>query len=125
MSIDAEITTLEQRRFAAMLEGDTEALRGLFHDDLGYGHSNGTRETKESLLAKISDGVLDYARIDHPISEILLSGDTAVVVGAMSASVRIAGNAVELNSSTISVWVRSGEAWQLLAFQPTPVAAAV
>ncbi|MCW2530318.1 MAG: hypothetical protein JWM76_5178 [Pseudonocardiales bacterium] len=106
-----------------MIAGDAETLGPLFHNSLGYGHSNASRETKASLLGKIAEGVLDYTRIDHPIREILLSGDTAVVVGSMAASLHIAGNPVELNSSTISVWVRSGVTWQLLAFQPTPIPA--
>ena len=120
----AALTALEDRRFAAMLAGDADALEPLLHDRLGYGHSNANRETKASLLEKIRGGVLDYSRIDHPISDILLSGDTAVVVGTMNASVLIAGNPVELNGSTISVWVRQGAGWQLLAFQPTPIPAA-
>ena len=120
----SEVTVLEEERFAAMLGGDAPTLERLLHDALGYGHSNAGRETKATFIAKIAGGVLDYTRIDHPITEILLSGDTAVVVGTMNASVRIAGKPVELNGSTISVWVRAGEGWQLLAFQPTPIPAA-
>ncbi len=120
----AAVTALENLRFEAMLAGDADALAPLLHDRLGYGHSSAARETRSSLLEKLRAGVLDYSRIDHPIADILLSGDTAVVVGTMTASVRIAGNPVELNGSTISVWVRQGESWRLLAFQPTPIPAA-
>ena len=80
---------LPQARFGYRM-GDATTLERLFHDKLSYGHSNASRETKSSLLTKIAAGVLDYGRIDHPISDILFSGDTAVVVGPMIASVRSA-----------------------------------
>jgi hypothetical protein len=115
------ITALENERFDAMLAADIPTLERLFHERMGYGHSNAARETRSSLLDKIASGALDYRRIEHPIAEVIVDGDTAVVVGEMHATVVLPETTLELAGSTISVWSRSNDEWRLLAFQPTPL----
>jgi hypothetical protein len=115
------ITALEDERFDAMLAADIPTLERLLHERIGYGHSNAARDTRSSLLGKIASGALDYRRIEHPISEVIVDGDTAVVVGTMRATVVLPDTTLELAGSTISVWSRSNDEWLLLAFQPTPL----
>jgi ketosteroid isomerase-like protein len=49
-------------------------------------------------------------------------GDIALAFGHMSADIVSHGVAKSLNNQTLSVWTKTGERWQLLAYQPTPVA---
>lgn len=113
---------LEDERYRAMLDGDIGRLEELCHDDLAYAHSNASRDTKASYLKKVADGVFKYHSIEHPVERITVVGDTAVVVGAMKADVDMAGVRKQIDNSSLAVWVRQGDTWRLLAYQPTPFA---
>jgi ketosteroid isomerase-like protein len=114
------IRELEDRRYQAMLDGDSLVLGELLADDLCYTHSNTARDTKETLLKKVADQVLRYTRIEHPEDRIIIAGDTAVVAGSMIAAVLVNGAPKQLDNSCLAVWTRASGRWQLLAYQPTP-----
>ena len=46
MSSDKEILALEDKRYAAMCDGDFAALEAMLHDELLYTHSSGLTDTK-------------------------------------------------------------------------------
>ena len=48
-----EIKALEDRRYRAMLDGDTAVLDELCSDDLIYTHSKGDHDDKRSYLHKV------------------------------------------------------------------------
>ncbi len=47
-----EIKALEERRYRAMLDGDTAVLDALFSDDLIYTHSKGDHDDKRAISTK-------------------------------------------------------------------------
>jgi uncharacterized protein (TIGR02246 family) len=114
------VRDLEERRYRAMADRDVAALDALLADELVYTHSSSARDSKSSYLEALRAGRLDYERIEHPEEEILVSGDTAVVVGRMQATVLVNGARRSLDSATLAVWVRRDGRWQLLAYQSTP-----
>ncbi|MFC9790350.1 nuclear transport factor 2 family protein [Rhodococcus sp. NPDC127528] len=116
----AEILALEDKRYQAVVEKDFAAFRSLCHPDLVYTHSNGARDSIESYMDKCATGFYVYHRIDHPVDDVLVVGDTAVVVGEMNASITAGGTDKELVNNSIAVWVNEDGAWLLLAYQPTP-----
>ena len=118
---EREVLDAEDARYDAMLAADTAALGALLDERLTYTHSGGTRDTRETLLRKIADGALVYREIAHPVEHLTIVGDTAVVAGKMIGSVVLDGAPLQLNNSTMSVWVRQQGTWQLLGFQPTPL----
>ena len=116
------ILQLEDARYRAVVDRDFDAFRRLCHPDLVYTHSDGTRDSLASYLQKCRSGFYTYSRIDHPVDEVIITGTTAVVVGRMQASITVGGVRKELFSNSIAVWTNTpGEAWQLLAYQPTPL----
>ncbi len=122
---DVEQTTnhlraLEGRRYEAVVSGDFDAFAALCHPELVYTHSNGERDSLESYLQKCRAGHYVYHRIEHPIENIIVVGDVAVVVGEMNADITAAGAAKRLENSAIGVWVREDDDWKFLAYQPTP-----
>jgi ketosteroid isomerase-like protein len=117
--IAAQISALEVRRYQAMTDGDADALDDLLSADLVYGHSDATRDTKQSYLDRIATGFFDYGPLSHPEAAIVVQGDCAIVAGDMRGEVQVAGQTRVLNSSALAVWVRENEKWVLLAFQPT------
>ena len=118
------ILQLESARYQAVIDRDFDAFRGLCHPDLVYTHSDSTRDSLESYLAKCRAGFYTYSRIEHPVEDVIIAGDTVVVVGRMHAGITAGGTPKELNNNSIAVWVRStGDSWLLLAYQPTPLPA--
>ena len=114
------ITELERRRFAAMVAGDFDDFAALCHLDLIYTHSTAVTDTLDSYLAKCRDGFFDYHRIDHPITKVVVAGDVGLVLGEMNADLTIGGARKQLRNSSLAVWVRAGESWKLIGYQPTP-----
>ncbi len=110
----------ENARYAAAIAADEQAFRRLAHPALTYAHSDGRRDTLDEYLTKLTTGALNYHAIDHPVTDVVISGDTAVVVGHMRAELTVGGRTKTLNNSCIAVWVRENGQWLLLAYQPTP-----
>jgi len=115
------IETLEDRRYAAMTEGDVEELDALLSDRLLYSHSNGERDTKASYLKRVADGTFVYDWIKHPTESVIIEGSTAIVIGTMLAQAYWSGSVRTLRNAALAVWVLEGEAWRLVAYQPTPM----
>ncbi|QIS20972.1 nuclear transport factor 2 family protein [Nocardia terpenica] len=114
------IARLESERFDAVLAGDADKLAALCHPRLSYTHTNGATDTYESYLRKCREGAWDFHRIDHPIHRIEVVGDTAVVLGEMTADFTSGGVEKHLDNVTLAVWSRDGVDWRLLAMHPTP-----
>ncbi len=113
------ITELEARRYQAMSDADTGTLAGLFAPELVYTHSDASTDSRDSYLEKLRSGHFDYGPLEHPTHSIVVRGDCALVLGDMRGEVIIGGQLRVLNSKALSVWVRAGDGWQLIAFQPT------
>ncbi|WP_406021629.1 nuclear transport factor 2 family protein [Nocardioides sp. NBC_00850] len=116
----ASIVAAEEARYAAALTADADAFRAIAHPSLTYAHSDGRRDTLEEYLSTLVNGDLDYHNIEHPITEIVLTGDTAVVVGEMRAHLTVGGKQKTIDNTCIAVWIKEGSRWLLLAYQPTP-----
>jgi len=119
--VTAEVLAAEDRRYQALIGPDLPALEKLFHERLSYAHSSGVRDTKAEYLAKIESGYYDYARIDHPVERVDLVGDTAVVVGRMTADLTVQGTPKTLDVLALAVWTKTTGDWQLIAYASTPV----
>jgi ketosteroid isomerase-like protein len=117
--IESTIRSLEDARYAAVIAGDVDAFAAHAHPDLAYTHSNAVTDTLESYVDKLRSRFYVYHRIDHPVDRILVSGDTAVVVGEMLADITAGGTRKTLANKALAVWVREDGRWLLLAYQPT------
>lgn len=117
------VRRLEEKRLAAALSGDVDALRNLFHPELVYTHTYGERDDYDSMLTKIADGVFEYRSIEHVEERISVVGDTAIIVGSQRAEIVVGGAIRHIHNATLAVWVGAGEDWRLIAFEPTPLPA--
>ena len=114
------VTELERQRFAAIVAGDFDAFAAVCHPELIYTHSTGVTDSLESYLTKCHEGFYVYHRVDHPVQRIVVTGDTALVLGEMNADLTSGGVRKQLRNSSLAVWVRVGESWKLIGYQPTP-----
>ena len=67
-----EIKALEDRRYSAMLAGDTAVLDELCSDNLVYTHSKADYDDKRSYLHKVGTRYFTYLEITHPADRILV-----------------------------------------------------
>jgi Domain of unknown function (DUF4440) len=117
-----EIKALEDRRYQAMLDGDTAVLDALCSGDLIYTHPKGDHDDKQSYLHKVGSRYFTYPEITHPADRILVVHDAALMTGRMTANVSVAGRGiVHVDNRYLVVWVREHDAWKFVAYQPTPV----
>lgn len=82
-----------------------------------YTHSSGVA----NYLDKCRQGYYVYHAIEHPIDEVRLLGDVALVQGEMNASITSGGALKILRNRSLAVWGRCDGQWKLVAFQATPV----
>ena len=94
-----EIKALEDRRYRAMLAGDTVVLDELCSDDLIYPHSKADYDDKASYLHKVGTRYFTYLEIAHPTDRILVVAGAALVTGRMTAKVSVAGTIVHRRQS--------------------------
>ena len=117
----ATVLAAEDDRYEALLGPDLPALERLFHDRLSYAHSSGVRDTKAEYLGKIASGYYDYQRIDHPAERVDVLGDSAVVIGRMTADLTVQGTQKTIDNLALAVWTRTAGEWQLVAYASTPL----
>ena len=113
------VLAAEDRRYRAMVDGDLDTLAELLADGVCYTHSSGSRDTRDEYLAKLRSRYYVYRRAEHPVDRVEVTGDTAIVVGRMTALVDVAGVPKSLDNLALAVWTRAGGAWRLLAYAPT------
>ena len=122
METDADdVLAAEDERYRAMVDGDLEVLDRLLADAVSYAHSSGVRDTKEQYVAKVRSGYYDYHRIDHPVERVDVLGDTAIVVGRMTADLTVDGTRKTIDNLALAVWTRTDAGWRLLGYAPTPL----
>jgi hypothetical protein len=125
MSTTAEaVLALEQRRLAAMLSHDVDALDALLSESLVYVHSSGLRDDKASYLSHLREGRLGYVKLGftalqgHPLAQ------AALVTGCMEGLVRVLGREQLVRTLFLTVWAfESDGRWRLQAHQGTPLPA--
>jgi ketosteroid isomerase-like protein len=116
-----DVLAAEALRYRAMVDGDLATLDELCAEELSYAHSSGVRDTKAEYFAKLRSGYYVYHRVDHPVERVTVSGDTAVVIGRMTADIHAGGVAKTIDNLALAVWTRASGTWRLLAYAPTPL----
>lgn len=119
------LRALEERRCAAVAEGDEATLRELLSPRLVHVHGRGNRDDLDSYLAHIT-GKIEVLRVDRVDLEIQLHGDCAVMTGGQTNTARLRGTSdepIQVESRVMQVWVRAESQWQQVAFQATLIGA--
>jgi ketosteroid isomerase-like protein len=116
---EQQVLAAEDRRYRAMQDADLTTLDQLCADELSYAHSSGARDTRDEYLGKVRSGYYVYRRIDHPVERVEVLGDTAIVVGRMTADIEVQGVAKTIDNLALAVWTRTPDGWRFLAYAPT------
>jgi ketosteroid isomerase-like protein len=112
-----EIDRLEDERYGAMRLRDLATLDRLLHEDLLFVHSSGFTDTKSSYLAGLRDGRFGYLRLQREDQLTRVCGPVALVFNRVRLSAQIRGILMEADSRDLAVWLRTDDAWRLIAHQ--------
>jgi len=127
MAIDdpriAKIIALDEQRRAAMIAEDFAALDRLLADDLVHVHAGGNADTKQQYFRLIEE-VCAFLAIERGPMAVRFYGDTAILTGAMTHTVRIKPTGVirTMEAFGTQVWAPHGDSWRQVLYQATEIA---
>ncbi len=100
-----------------MIAADAELLDSVLHSSVSYTHSNGHVDSKDSLIASLTSGRVDYRAIQTREPAVRRYGDTAIVTGPVRIEVAAGGEIYRLTSVFTAVYRWQQDRWQLVAYQ--------
>ncbi|HEX7087180.1 MAG TPA: nuclear transport factor 2 family protein [Vicinamibacterales bacterium] len=114
---EAAVRAAEDRRIKALIDDDFAALEEVLADDLTYTHSNASVDTKASYIETLRKGTTKYAAIERDTPVVRLYGNTAILTGAATMTMRGQADPVRLRYTL--VYVKRDGRWQAVAWQST------
>jgi len=118
-NVEHEVIQVENRRFQAMMDADTDSLEPILADELTYTHTSGVLDTKESFIRRLSAGTLNYESFVPSNMQVRSYGDTAVVTGNAEVQVSNSSNRTSFSLRFTDVLVHRDGRWQVVAWQST------
>jgi Domain of unknown function (DUF4440) len=101
----------------AMLATDRAQLEALVADQLSYGHSSGTLQTKAQFVDVIVNKQTIYRSIVLTEPTTVIAGNEAIVRHKAAVEAEVDGKSVSAKIGVLQVWVRQDGRWKLLARQ--------
>lgn len=118
----ARVTAADDARVAAMLAPTRAKLDAVLSPELRYAHSNGQVDTKESLIASLTDGSALYSKYAYQERRFTFPAPgLALMAGRFDVKAVVKGNAAESTISYLAVWHLEEGAWKFLAWQSCKV----
>ena len=119
MDQSTELLELEDRRWQALREADFNMLDKLLSDQLTWTHASARHDSKSSFMAMLRTGATRYLDISRSEECVRMHGDVAVLTGVAEMRASINGEERQLCNRYTNVWVKTGQSWQMLAWQST------
>ena len=85
------IRDLYRRYWQYMIDKEIDGLRGLMADDYVLMHMTGAKQSGETFLGGLSDGMFNYYSAEHDSIEVTVSGDTATMIGKSRVTAAVYG----------------------------------
>jgi ketosteroid isomerase-like protein len=115
----AQVAAADEARLRAMERMDLPTLERLFADELVYVHSTGKHEGKQTYLASLRSGHIEYRRLRRDAMTVSVNEDTATVVSNIEIGLRVDGDDKVLDAKSLGVWVKRENRWVLIAISMT------
>jgi hypothetical protein len=115
------VAALEERRIAATVAADLEALHEILADDLVWTHANGNSDSKSEWMAKVGSGKVKYHSFVFEEKRYRDFEGTVVINGRGATSVYHHDGIDTFKMSVTIVYARSGLSWQMVAMQVTKI----
>jgi ketosteroid isomerase-like protein len=119
-SVTMAVLAADDRRRAANMANDADALEAILAPDFTYTHNTGFREGRDAYLARIRTAQVRYLSLDRLAAHVRVYGDVALVDGLASMTYQSKGGAAAtVKTLYLGAWVRSGGAWRMAAYAST------
>jgi Domain of unknown function (DUF4440) len=105
----------------AMIDPDKAVLEKILHEDLSYGHSSGTIETKAMLIESLVSNNSDFKTMDLTDQTIKIVGKNAIVRHKLFAETANKGVASTAKLYVLLVFTKVKGNWVLLARQAAKI----
>ena len=125
---EQDVAAAQDRRIAATVGADLEALAAMMTADMTYTHSSGVTETRAEFLDGLKTGKYVYRAIVPRDRTIRVHGDAGVVSGPCHIVIEPGGKRTEIDLYFTEVYVKEGGRWRMALWQatrlpsPTPTA---
>lgn len=116
-----EVLAAHEKRRVATLNGDANAVASMMTDDLTFTHANAVVETKEQFVDALRTRKLQYKAITDEERQVRVHGSTGVVSGTCRLQVDASGTQIDIRVRFTELWVKEGEAWQMMLWHATTV----
>ena len=116
------VTAADDARVAAMLAPTREKLEAVLSAELRYAHSNGQVDSKDALIASLTDGSATYSKYAYQDRTFTFPAPgLALMTGRFDVKAVVKGNAAESTISFLAVWRLEKGEWKFLAWQSCKV----
>ncbi len=117
IKVTESVATLRQ----AMIDADKNALEKILHEDLSYGHSSGTIETKAMLIESLVSGNADFKTMDLTDQTVKIVGKNAIVRHKLFGETANKGVASTARLYVLLIFTKVKGNWVLLARQAAKI----
>ncbi len=104
-----------------MIDPDKAVLEKIIHEDLSYGHSSGSIETKAMFIESLTSNNSDFKTMDLTEQTIKVIGNTAIVRHKLSAETANKGVASTAKLNVLLIFMKIKGEWKLLARQAAKI----
>jgi hypothetical protein len=117
---ERDVIAAARRMLGATVDVNVGVLDSLLTPGYTYTHaSSGNADSREAWLESFRTGGRRYQVYDIRDLVVQTLGDVATLAGHAHQEMNPRGEPTELNTRFLSVWVRTGDAWQCAAWQAT------
>jgi ketosteroid isomerase-like protein len=118
---EQEICEIEKRIAAAIVGRDAAFVEHIFDPNFVYTGIRGEVKTRADILAEMRSGSLGFDSMAFEDVHVRQYGETAIVTGLAVVHGRSPQGPIAGEFRYTRVYVRQADAWQLAAFQGTPL----
>jgi ketosteroid isomerase-like protein len=120
ISIQKEITALENARCRALVDGDFDTVDRLVADDVVHVHANGKADDKRAYLQMIRSQ-LRFIEAARGELSVRVYRDMAVATGPLRQTIEMndTRQRVDMHIMTTQVWRQQDGVWRQVSFQAT------
>jgi ketosteroid isomerase-like protein len=111
----AEIRAADDKRKAAMMALDVDALDAILDDGLIYMHSSGVMDDKRAYLDGVRSKLWEYKSVHTEDERFTVRGDTATIFCHLMISLLVKGEPRTVDSNALAVWTKASGSWKLLS----------
>lgn len=117
---ESEVRDAVEKYRIALMKHDAAALERIWAGDYTFINGAGQLLTKDQRLANLSSGATSLD-ITMAGMKVRVYGDAAVTTGQVTIKGQYSGKESSGNYQSMTVWVKRGSAWQLVANQLTKI----